>query len=682
MHRRRDHSLKIAITAAAAAWIGAVVPGSAIAQTQYAVEASQVHQPGAGENNAAEALLNVLSEMDVPPASIVDTPTALLMLPGDPGWDEAKDWATAPNQRAMLTTLRDVTNPSNPHIFALPYGLANTPPAIAKSGMAVELGDPPLLVNGDFSYLDALDELFALVSIDAARLAEDSDPEAAYKLIQWIRLARMVADQPLSIEKGWGIRSMRLGVMRLLDLFALNPKLMTEREIVRLVREIKESEIRVERIGPPYADRLAMEELVAATYIERRGPNPSTFGPVLATVSTEGRSLDLFGEVAFYQQVAEQQANWFDTTEAIEAIYNDWERRWAVPHYDRIWTQQMERRLIDPARFVLIEGFSPDLYPMFEDRLALRADMAGARMALSSIGYRQGKGVWPSDLAALRPTFVDNIDIDPYHDGGDRFIKQFDIINYFVPIRDQKFAERVDPHPHPMRVFRAGNIFGNLDSAPIEFDFAMLDDAIALIIAAFEDSRRNTASEAFEAVVEPLIEAGFTRSNYKAKIRNGDAKRILAGMSPKAPGSQNQNLAEMAGLPSELTDEDYVDLAIEELRLLFESADFVRAFGLVRRGDRVRKEDAIPAIRAMLDAGVQSMNNLIRRLAPSSFGPDHFDVELSDNVFVIFARGTDRRADWAREVGPQAADYLVWPPVLTLLRSELREEPPMAAWDD
>lgn len=681
MSRRRDHSPTLALAASLA--LGCVMTAApAIAQQGFTAEASEVHTPGAGENNAAQPLLEAMAEMDAPPASIPDTPTALLMLPGDAGWDEAVEWATAPNQRAALETLRNVTNPSNPHVFSLPYGADNTPPAIQNTGLFVDLGDSSLIVAGDFVYITALDELFALASIDAARLAEAGDGEAAYRMIQWIRCARMVADQPLSIEKGWAIHAMRLGVIRLLDLFALHPDLMTEREIIRLVRELSEDEIRIDRILPPYADRIALQQLVDATYIERSGPNPETFGPVLASVMSEGQPLGLFGEASYFQEVAEQQANWFDTTEKVDAIYNDWERRWSVPNYDYIWTQQMERRLIDPARYTLIETFSTDLYPIIQDRLALRADMAGARMALSIVGYRQGKGVWASDLAAIRPTFVDTIDYDPYHDGGDRTIKQFEILEYFVPIRDQKFGEREDPHPHKVTVFRAGSIFEGLESSDVAFDQTMIDQEINEITATMTAGGRNAAQSAFGAFAEQFHTLGLTRANYRSKVRASDNEKIMAMLGPTEASAGAKELMELAGLPSELTEEDKQDLVIEQLRILFDDADFTAALAIEKRGDRLDQDAAVNGILALLRSSALSMMNLTRKLQPSSFGPDHFDVELDDSVFIVYARGIDRRADWAREVGVDATDHLIWPPVLTLLRSELRDEAPMAAWSE
>jgi hypothetical protein len=681
MSRRRDHWQIVALAILAALPV-AGMPDGALAQDKFASEASGIHQPGAGENNAAGSLLLALSKMDSPPESIPDTPTAMLMLPGDPGWSEAGSWATAPNQKAVLDTLRDITNPSNPHIFSLPYGVGNTPPSITETGLAIDLGEPPLIANGDFVYLDALDVLFALVNIEAARLAHEGDPEAPYKLVQWIRLARMIADQPLSIEKGWAIHSMRLGTVRLLDLFAQRPDLMDERGLVSLVRELSEDAIRLERILPPYADRIALHELVAATYAERRGPNPAAFAPTLAAMMSEGRSLGLFGEATYFQRLAEQQANWFDTTEKIDAIYNDWERRWTVPHYDRIWTQQMERRLIDPARFTLIEEFSPDLYPIFQDRLALRADMAGARMALSVIGYRRGKGVWPSDLAAIRPTFVDNIDIDPFHDGGDRFVKQFEILEYFVPIRDQKFGQREDPHPHAVRIFRAGEIFGALESRPPAFDTDEINRTIDQFIATVKAAGRGSGEAMFEQIADAILDQGLTRANYRQKIRNDKDKAIITALIPAATADLSRQIASATGLPSDLTDEDLQDLLAEQLRLLFDDSDFTTALGAVRRGDRIKDEVVLAGLRSSLRASSQAMINLVRKLSPSSFGPDSFEVELDSHSFIIYARGIDRRADWAREIGPGAADYLIWPPILTLLRSELRQEPQMSAWTD
>jgi len=655
----------------------------AIAQTDYAAEASEIHAPGAGEKNAAEAVLTALAALDAPPESIPDTPSALLIQPGDPGWSDATEWATAPNQRAALRMLRAVTDPADPHTFSLPYGRENTPPTIFETGLAVDLGDTGLLAAADFVYLDALDELFALASVDAARLADENDGEAAYRMVQWIRLARMVADQPLSTEKRWGIHSMRLGAMRLLDLFALHPQLMSDREIVRLLRELTEDEIRVERILPPYADRVAMHELIDATYIERRGPNPATFAPILSHLISEGQALSLFGEVSYFQRIAEQQANWFDVTEQVDAIYNDWERRWIMPHYDRIWTQQMERRLIDPARFTLIEHFSPDLYGIFQDRLALRADLAGARLALGVIGYRRSNGVWPSDLAALRPTFVQKIDADPFHDGGDRFVKQFKLIEYFVPIRDQTFGEREEPYPHAIRAYRAGDLFAGFShsNAQVAAD-VQINDAIDQIIAGIDRASRDALARAFIRVAEAINELGVNGSNYKAKV-NESMSEIATALTIRASGANPAELTTIIGMDPETVQEHASVLLTDQLRMMFENDAFTTAYAEARRSrGRLDQDVARRGLEAIFESEAKAMLNLQRRLRPSSFGPDYFDVELDEQNFVIYARGIDRRADWAREVGPGAADYLIWPPVMTLLRAELRQEPPMQAWTD
>lgn len=55
-------------------------------------------------------------------------------------------------------------------------------------------------------------------------------------------------------------------------------------------------------------------------------------------------------------------------------------------------------------------------------------------------------------------------------------------------------------------------------------------------------------------------------------------------------------------------------------------------------------------------------------LAQSSGG---FIAFLDDTDFVVYSAGMNRDRDWARSVGQNGTDILVWPPLLTLLRENV-----------
>ncbi len=58
---------------------------------------------------------------------------------------------------------------------------------------------------------------------------------------------------------------------------------------------------------------------------------------------------------------------------------------------------------------------------------------------------------------------------------------------------------------------------------------------------------------------------------------------------------------------------------------------------------------------------------------------DNVAIRLRDDEFVIYSTGADGDADWADEVqntadAPPGRDYLIWPPVLSIVRTHLRQQ--------
>ena len=51
-----------------------------------------------------------------------------------------------------------------------------------------------------------------------------------------------------------------------------------------------------------------------------------------------------------------------------------------------------------------------------------------------------------------------------------------------------------------------------------------------------------------------------------------------------------------------------------------------------------------------------------------------FTVTLDDSSFVLYSVGADGAAQRATQVGPGGTDILMWPPLISLVREQMRGE--------
>ncbi len=692
MHPPRS-TLALAIALAAGA---AFAQPTTIPTTGYTGAVAELLPSGAGLERSDERILLALGAMDPPPSGVATLIEALLLTPAEHSWAEASQWADASPQRAALEALSAVTEPGAGHVFALPYGESDTPGPIVQTGLYNPLLEGDLLVTVDHAYLRALDRLFILVCVEAERLAAANDPTAPTPLVRWILLARQVADQAFFNEKLWAMRSMRLGLERLRDLIYRHPGLLTEQQVVDLVRELDPRALLIDRIGAPDGDRLAAQQLVAQTYVERRGPDPAKFGPTLARLGASGRPLSLFGEAGYFQQVASGQADYYEAIDAIDAAFNDWALRWDLPAIDPIWAQPNDYSRLDPARFTLLTDFTPDVTPLFAERLNLRTELLGTRLALGAVGYRAGQRVWPTDIFALRPRFVAQIDDDPYDRGTNRFREQRrESLKFFVPVRDQRRSEREDPRPHPVTIraaaawfVPAGHTGGDSAGALPPPDantltqFALAEIQGSLGAVPDEDVR-GAADRVFAFLDQQRIELATIQERLEQmdedELRQwpgqADAARLLDRIQGKPesavidPGPGGDLAARRAAIAA-------------YLERLLSNSSFAQVYDAHRRSrEPITSEAARVVLLALVEPLVRAQAEaLAPTLIKADFGPQEFTVNLTDAVFVLYSKGPDARADWARRVGAGGTDLLIWPPVLSLLRADIEGTDPLAPW--
>lgn len=647
-------------------------------------------------------LLPALASMDAAPMSARSVIEAALLTPDDDDWPAARAWATAAPQVAALEALKTVSERRSRYVFAQPYGDAAGAEAMA-SGLYVDLGEPPLLARARFGYFAALDKLDALVQVEATRLGGEGAGVGAMDLLtRWLRFARSFADREYFAEKMEAFEWMRFTLLRMRDIAWLDPSSLDDVEMRAVIRSLAARELNLSRLGLPVADRLAAQELLHKTFIERNGPNPDTFGPTLAELEAGDRPLRLFALAARWREIASIHADFFDTRDEINALFNDWSLRWSVKPNDVVLEQPAEYEHLDPARFALIAAVVPDLGHLFDQRKALRVQLGGTRLALAIVGYRRWTGAWPDPVFAIRPRFIQEIPIDPWDP------QEKEPYRFFVPMRDVPKSERIAPKPHVMQV-GSGDTEGASDEMNSVASAIALDDrpVEARIVEAIEKAAeirsgalqpapqpdpqqvvgmiltgiRNMPAPLLQQVVskqlQPLIDAGITRENAASKalglplsffeqVNNVSLKQLPPGAVSPATLLKALRVAVVAYFQSPI-----IGPVLEKLRA-----------GGSPAADELRSAAAEMTALSFtaIAATVQSQNETSNQSPASpdalfgALGVGPFSVSLTDQQFVLYSVGPDGQPNRANHVGPGGADVLIWPPLLSLVRNHLNGE--------
>jgi hypothetical protein len=413
-------------------------------------------------------LLPLVAKMDAAPAP-VSTPERAMMVPaGSSAWSAAEAWAMAAPQRAVLEALDRITQEdTSPQGFAwgLPYGsdaLGSGPDGIAliRANLYVELGSPPLLAAAKFLYLPALDNVASLVHVEATRLAaEGKVAQAIEVLTDLVFLGRQMADRQMFEECRWGIRTMSVTLDRIRDVayvdFRFGSRVLTPEQISSILERLRpDGMIAIDRIQFPRAQQIAANQVIAATFEERRGPNPETFAKTMSRLASTQRPLRLFAEAARWNEVAAVHANWFDTTAQVEKIFGDWYSRWPLESVNPRLALTSDYEKTGRRQFAALLSVIPDMSVLLNDRQILRTQIVGTRCALGMVAFYYRSKDFPQRLEAIRPTFVKVIEADPFNP--DRAGGKQPPLEYFVPVRDQTFGTREDPKPHEMNVLPRG----------------------------------------------------------------------------------------------------------------------------------------------------------------------------------------------------------------------------------
>jgi hypothetical protein len=418
-------------------------------------------------------VLPAVAKLQPPPAVVATLEKAMMLPASSASFKAAADWAEGEPQQAVLKALDSVTQIENPveaFAFGQPYGadaLAASADGVSliQANLYTDLGDPPMLAGARYLYLPALDNVACLVHVEATRQAAAGDFDKALKvLIDWLFFSRQVADRAFFQESRWGWRSMIAAADRLRDTvytdFRHGEHKITNEQLQAVLQRIRaDGYLNTDRIGFPRANQIAADQMIAKVFQARGGINEAVFGSTMARLASTDRPLRLFAEAARWNEVASGHANWFDTTEQVKRIFGDLSSRWRLEPFDPRMRFSTDYEKMSRTRFAAVAAVVPDMTVLFNDRQVLRAQLVGARMALGIMAFQNRNKNWPPDIASIRPTYVKLIEADPFNSDPERARGKLPPLEYFVPIRDQRFGTREDPRPHEINVVTRGGQF-------------------------------------------------------------------------------------------------------------------------------------------------------------------------------------------------------------------------------
>lgn len=492
----------IALAVAAIIGLTALFPAATARADDYVSQANAMYLvmrkdnrtevPVPQDKRSELVLLPAVASMTPPPAFLKNPNIAILMTPDSRDWAAAVAWAKAAPQRAVLEALTKITEDEGAEthmVFAQPYGVENVPVEMVSADLYTELGSPPLLAAADFRYLNKMEWVVSLAHLEANRLAAEGKPAEAIEVaMDLLFFGGQLAGRQLFKEKVFGLAVVGSALEAIRDIAYRDFRSKTHilpidklKDIVSRLAERKTPQ-GVERLLLPAADRLAMAQLIEAIYDPQTGqPDPDRFGTTLAHISTSSRPLRLFADAAKWEQVRPVAAKLADVKDVLRKVADDAVYRWGLGAFDpSLATDNDYKKLVAGKAPMQVLTLIYESYPLlFQVRQDLRTEAAGTRTSLAMYGYFLQNNTFPKVLSAIRPTFVQAIDKDPYSPQGRE-------IEFFVPMRDTPKGTGAAANLYEMRVFPGG------EYKPFS---AKLDDTEFVIYSVGQDNDKGWAKD-------------------------------------------------------------------------------------------------------------------------------------------------------------------------------------------
>lgn len=625
-----------------------------------------------------EPLMDALAGMRSPQRAL-----GFFMTDETRGWSTASSWASSEASKSAIDTAIEITSGDGPKAIGLLYGTEGIKRSWIDAGLANEAGENGLIHAMEFGYLDGLEDLMLAMSIDAWAASEvDNHERVRDVLLAWVRLARIVADREMADEKFFAYEMARRGLQRFRDIVYTHDGLFDVRGFKEINEALDNATLKLDAVRLPRGDRFEAMQLIERTMEPEGEVDPTKFGLVMASGATGDRPLELFARTAEMNASGAVHAGWFSTYDELNKVLGDWTARWNTPDFhDTSLDRPSDYATLNTTRYALIEQTVGEISDLFDERMNSLTELFGTRSAFGVAAFEDRSNRFPPSLRSVSPQFVDKLDVDPWsimfrfrrgteaNISKNRYEKS-DVFRYLVPIRDQRWGPREEKVPYQITVTTSEPAAEGSDEDGASFEISEAE------WEAWEANQRkslemlDTLGSTVKQMVEQFQATYQMVAQMEAELGTEEFERVISEES-MGNASMTEDYSEldlrMIGY-EEVNEQNAGAVAIKTMRFSFSPDGLGPAIDRVASMDDPSVDDYVNALRSRIETMAQS--GALPYGQEDSGGPvgASFTVAFDDSVFLLYSVWEDHEDDGARVVGPEGTDYLIWPPVPTLVR--------------
>jgi hypothetical protein len=410
----RTASLAAVIAAGLAAPVG-----SSTAQAQATDLLKKLNAPYArvaGTAKSADKIFTAYLDMTKPPAAIGDDFNQTTIYPGMDGFADWAKWA-----EANVGVGKALIDCQNLQVLGVPYGTDGVDPKFVERGLVIEVGAGGDLTDVRFPYLKALEAISAYVAADMYRLCEAGSFDEAFTVgLAHLRVMRQACDAQMYEEK--------LAAMTMLaDAFSVHRDVLytyQDKLPLELLKKLSLKEYpflktsdteRLKRIEMPEGDLYVAEAIIDAVFGADGQVADDRFKKTFAAMQAESQPLTGFGASKRWERIAGVHGSRDASTQKLNAIYDDWWRRWRLPAYGTMMAAPTVLSKTNPVKYAAVVLSVADMDELFQMRRRLIAEFCGTVCAAGILSYQKDLGVWPDDIKkAYTQFFPKRFNFDPY----------------------------------------------------------------------------------------------------------------------------------------------------------------------------------------------------------------------------------------------------------------------------
>jgi len=415
----RTASLAAVIAAGLAAPVG-----SSTAQAQATDLLKKLNAPYArvaGTAKSADKIFTAYLDMTKPPAAIGDDFNQTTIYPGMDGFADWAKWA-----EANVSVGKALIDCQNLQVLGVPYGTDGVDPKFVERGLVIEVGAGGDLTDVRFPYLKALEAISAYVAADMYRLCEAGSFDEAFTVgLAHLRVMRQACDAQMYEEK--------LAAMTMLaDAFSVHRDVLytyQDKLPLELLKKLSLKEYpflktsdteRLKRIEMPEGDLYVAEAIIDAVFGADGQVADDRFKKTFAAMQAESQPLTGFGASKRWERIAGVHGSRDASTQKLNAIYDDWWRRWRLPAYGTMMAAPTVLSKTNPVKYAAVSKLLQDLTRAFDARNVLIANANGTAFAAAVVArYRADQGRWPQkvEIAIQSDYMKTKMNLDPYDKG-------------------------------------------------------------------------------------------------------------------------------------------------------------------------------------------------------------------------------------------------------------------------